>query len=263
MKKTTFNDTIQRISEHAPKARNPQTKEQFGYFLAGLIDGDGHITKCGYVTIAFHNKDASVAYYIKQVVGYGSVKQILKEGKAAYLFTCSHSKGIKMIGDFIRNKLKITSKIEQFNSRLVPKIHCQPTEPNTSCLLENRWLAGFIQAAGGFQVKMLQRLASMETQIVIQIDQKDDFLLKQIQQTFGGYISFCNTQKTYYYSSVSFCSAVRYINYLDRYQVMGATLTIYWLWRKAYLIVQDNKHYESAGIQRLARIKQSMTLLRS
>jgi hypothetical protein len=30
-----------------------QTKDEFGFFLAGLIDADGHIAKLGYVQIDF------------------------------------------------------------------------------------------------------------------------------------------------------------------------------------------------------------------
>ena len=66
LKKTTLNGTIQSISEHAPKAKKPHTKEQFGYFLAGLIDADGHIDTLGYMRIVFNQKDVSVAYYIKK-----------------------------------------------------------------------------------------------------------------------------------------------------------------------------------------------------
>ena len=45
----------------------PQNAEEFGYWLAGLIDADGHFTKSGgYLQISFHNRDLSVAYFIKK-----------------------------------------------------------------------------------------------------------------------------------------------------------------------------------------------------
>lgn len=57
------------VNTHAPKALKPRTKTEIGYFLAGLIDSDGHINKLGYVIIAFNLNDISVAYYIKKVLG--------------------------------------------------------------------------------------------------------------------------------------------------------------------------------------------------
>jgi Homing endonuclease len=60
------------ISSEEPKALKPQTKEEFGYFLAGLIDSDGHIRKNGSVVIAFNVKEVSVAYYLKKIIGSGA-----------------------------------------------------------------------------------------------------------------------------------------------------------------------------------------------
>ena len=63
------------ISIHSPshKKLHQFSKEQVGFYLAGLIDGDGHIYRNG-MNISFHLKDISLAYQIKSVVGYGSVQ---------------------------------------------------------------------------------------------------------------------------------------------------------------------------------------------
>lgn len=39
----------------------PQNWQQFGHFLAGLIDAIGHNNKQGYVNISFHKRDLSIA----------------------------------------------------------------------------------------------------------------------------------------------------------------------------------------------------------
>ena len=257
---TTLNGTIQSISEHAPKARKPHTKEQFGYFLAGLIDADGHIDTLGYMRIVFNQKDVSVAYYIKKIIGYGSIKKI--KGKAAYLFTCSHSKGIKIMGDLICNKLKTMSKIEQFNARLVSKVGGKLTKLNSAVVFNNHWLAGFIQGDGSFQIKVLYRQHRTEIRLAIQIDQNSDTILKEIQSVFGGYIGYRNSQNTYYYSSVGFSNAARLIQYLDKYQVMGSCLTVYWIWRKAYLRVQNKTHNTEQGISEIINFKNRMSIIK-
>lgn len=261
MKKTTFYSTIQGISEHAPKAKKPHTKEQFGDFLAGLIDADGHIDRLGYIRIVFNQKDVSVAYYIKKIIGYGSVNKL--KGSAAYLLTCSHTKGIKIIGDLIRNKLKTISKIKQFNTRLVSKVGGKLTKLDSTVVLNNHWLAGFIQGDGSFQIKVLYRQRRREIRLVIQIDQKSDTILKTIQSIFGGYIGYRKSQNTYYYSSVSFRNAVQFIQYLDNYQVMGSCLTIYWIWRKAYLRVQNKAHNTEKGLSEIIDFKNRMSKLKN
>lgn len=257
------------ISIHAPKAQKPCTKEQLGYFLAGLIDADGHIDTYGYVRIAFHERDVSVAYYIKKILGYGSVQQV--KNKAAYLFTCSHSKGILTLGNLIRNKLKHASKIEQFNTRLVPKVNCKPTESNGPVRLNNHWFAGFIQGCftGSFQIKIVRRNGGnppshrTEVRIVLQIDQKSDLILKQIQTVLNGSIGYRKSQDTYYYSSVNFSNAFNLIKYLDKYQLMGNKLTQYWIWRKAYLQVQNQTHNTEQGRHYIIALKKTMSRLKT
>lgn len=71
-----FNNLIEEdfyISDHIYcKNSKPETDEQFGYYLAGLIEGDGYFGDHRF-EIAFHKEDAFLAYYIKKRIGYGSV----------------------------------------------------------------------------------------------------------------------------------------------------------------------------------------------
>lgn len=275
----TANKSTQHVSIAAPKAQKPQTTEQFGYFLAGLIDADGHINKKAYVTITFAQKHVSVAYYIKRCIGYGSVKKI--KHKKAYTYVVSNLAGITIIANLIGHKLRCVNKIAQFNSRMAPVAATAGAlwtlQPNNSPVSPNNyWLAGFIQGDGSFQIKLITRASdpkscngsnklSKQVGVVVQIDQKTDFLLNQIKKTFGGYVG-CRKQKngshSYYYSSVSFSNAVKFINYLDRYQVMGGCLTCYWLWRKAYLQVQSKAHRTCQGLKQIEHFKKALTLLR-
>ena len=49
--------------------------EDFGHYLAGLIEGDGCFSRYT-VFIVFNILDASLAYYIKGRLGYGTVSKI-------------------------------------------------------------------------------------------------------------------------------------------------------------------------------------------
>jgi len=73
------------ISEHVPaRHKNPFTDNDFGYFLAGLIEGDGWF---GYkqLHIIFALEDTSLAYYIKKRIGYGNVYKIKDKKAVRYI----------------------------------------------------------------------------------------------------------------------------------------------------------------------------------
>ncbi len=69
---TTRDESLKLISKHVPKHLKPLNDNQLGYYLAGLIDGDGHFNNKQLV-IAFNIKDISLAYYIKSIIGYGNI----------------------------------------------------------------------------------------------------------------------------------------------------------------------------------------------
>lgn len=42
--------------------------QDFGFFLAGIIDGDGHFSAIPQLVICFHEKDIGVAYFLKSQI---------------------------------------------------------------------------------------------------------------------------------------------------------------------------------------------------
>lgn len=284
------------ITIHRPKSQ-PLTLEQFSFFLAGLIDADGHINKLGNVIITFHSRDISVAYYIKTRIGYGRVSKHIQ--KNAITYVCSHPIGKQSICQYIYQKLINPDRIEQLNTRLVPflkrlaflnaqkqskglkkqrrfktqndksraKAAPMMNQPGPAMLsLQNHWLAGFIQGDGSFQVKLVSKknrlLTKKEVRLVLQIDLKQLSILKQLQNLIGGSIGYRASQNTYYYNSVSFQRAAKLIQYLDHFQVMGSSITLYWMWRKCYIMIQNKHHLSQKGINDIAKIKAQMSKLR-
>jgi hypothetical protein len=239
-----------------------KSESQWGYFLAGLIDGDGHISKkC--ITISFHKRDIKAAQEIQNYLGHGILRTIA--GKNALSYDLYNLEGSTLLANLIRHKLRNHNRIVQFNTRLVPRIGCEKTVLVKESLVVNHWLAGFIQADGSFQIKLTPKLGKTpyRTHVVIQIDQKTDTLLKLIQNEFGGSVSYRKFQDTYYYSSGSFINAKKFIDYLESHKVLGLNWDMYCLWRSAYVLVENKKHLTLCGLDQLALFKSQLTLLKA
>jgi hypothetical protein len=87
-----------------------------GDILAGLIDGDGHISKkC--ITISFHKRDIKAAQEIQNYLGHGILRTIAKNALSYDLYNLE---GSTLLANLIRHKLRNHNRIVQFNTRLVP-----------------------------------------------------------------------------------------------------------------------------------------------
>jgi len=109
-------EKIKNIPNNKPKQIKLINNEDFGYYLAGLIDGDGHFSSAEQLVIVFHILDVSLAYYIKKRLGYGSVKKV--KNKKAVIFVISSKKGLEVVFNLITGKLRHINKIIQVNKIL-------------------------------------------------------------------------------------------------------------------------------------------------
>jgi hypothetical protein len=115
--KQELTENIKKISVHVPIHLKPLNDVDFGFYLAGLIDGDGHFSSAQQLVIAFHSLDCSLAYYIKKRIGYGQVKKV--KNKNAVIFLISTVKGLKIVLNLINGKLKKKSKLDQIQKNII------------------------------------------------------------------------------------------------------------------------------------------------
>jgi len=97
------------ISEHVLNKKD-LTDIEFGYFLAGLIEGDGWFDY-KQLYIIFAEEDTSLAYYIKKRIGHGNVYKIKK--KKAVRYICKNKAGLLIILSLINGKLVSNYKYDQ------------------------------------------------------------------------------------------------------------------------------------------------------
>jgi hypothetical protein len=90
------------INDHLKKHKKPETEEEFGYYLAGLIEGDGYIGGRR-IEIAFHIDDISSAFYIKKRIGYVSVLFLRDKNSVRYVLR--KSAGLEIVFSLINGKL--------------------------------------------------------------------------------------------------------------------------------------------------------------
>ncbi len=103
-------------SEHRFKHRYPSNNEEWGFYLAGLIDADGSFTNVSKtqpkLTIAFHMNDISLAYKIRQFLRFGTIAKI--KNKKAYTYVLTNRFGFLRLLPLLYGKLQHTLKKERY-----------------------------------------------------------------------------------------------------------------------------------------------------
>lgn len=259
---TVNRENVKIISVHVPNHVKPVNNEQFGHYLAGLIDGGGHFSSKQELVIAFHSLDASLAYFIKTRLGFGSVKKI--KGKNASILIVSARKGIEKVLYIINGKIRSFNTFSEINNNILNHESYLEFGYNLNFKLnkdkdlKNHWLAGFSDASASFQIKVL---INREIRLNFQIDKKKNDLLLLIKDSLGGNIEYIKNQDTYYYESTSFGSAKNVIKYFDKFQLLSSKHINYLKWRKAYLIIQEKNHLCNEGYEKIIKLKNTMNRL--
>ena len=258
-------EKVKSISKHVPIHQKPLNYNQFGYYLAGLIDGDGHFSSKQQLVIVFNSLDTSLAYYIKQQLGFGIVRKV-KDKNAVLLIVAAREGIIKIIG-LINGKFRTESKFNQINNNILSNkgfTEFSKTfilSKDSTNNLKNHWLAGFSDADASFQIKLINKNNKTEVRLNFQVDQKKNDLLLLIKNLFGGNIGYRSSQDTYYYGSTSFGSAKKVINYFDHFHLLSSKHLNYLKWRKAYLIIQNKDHLNKKGLNKIIKLKNTMNRL--
>jgi len=258
-------ENIKPVSIHIPKHLKPISDDHFGNYLAGLIDGDGHFSSKQQLVIVFNSLDASLAYYLKERLGFGSVKKV--KDKNAFLLVIASRKGLEKVIELINGKFRTENKFNQITNNILnhnkyiefrKKLNLKI---NLDKNLNNHWLAGFSDADASFQIKLINRNNKIEVRLNFQIDQKKDYLLLLFKDFLGGNIGYKKNQDTYYYGSTSFGSAKNVINYFDKFHLLSSKHINFLKWRKAYLIIQKRDHLNKNGIEKIIKLKNTMNSL--
>jgi len=253
---------IKLISVHVPTHLKPANDDQFGHYLAGLIDGDGHFSKQQQLVIVFNSLDVSLAYYIKKQIGFGNMRKV--KNKKAFLLIIGSKKGLEKVINLINGKIRTKNKLDQICNNILKHKHFVELKKkikfklNLDKDLKNYWLAGFSDADASFQIKLLNRTNRTEVRLNFQIDQKKIDILILIKNYLGGDIGYRKNQDTYYYGSTSFGSAKNVIDYFNSFHLLSSKYISYLKWRKAYIIIQNKDHLKNEGLKKIVKLKNTI-----
>ncbi len=237
----------------------PSNDSEWGYYLAGLIEGDGYIGEKR-IEIAFHINDIQNAYYIKKRLGFGNVYPY--KGKNAVRYVCRHLEGLKLIFSLINGKLVGDFKIQQLTLNGYDKLFGITILPKaTFNVLTTHWLAGFSDADGSFGIfisKSKTHITGFNITLPFRIKQKYPDLLYFVSNGLGGKV-FKFNDGMFSYSSISFKVAASVANYFDHFSLLNPSKhNDYIKWRNAYRIIQRKEHLTSKGLAAIRQIKGSL-----
>lgn len=242
-----------KLSIYRPLKRSFNT-DDFGHYLAGLIDGDGHISTIGHIVISFNFIDYQSAVRLRFVLGYGKIRKV--KDKNACNLVISNKEGVIRTALIIKDKLKHPTKINQYNSRLTELFGIEKTSTSSLINWSTPWFSGFFDADGCLRIYILSQKyrSNPEIRLLAQIDQKNDILLSQIQNHFGGYLGYRKSQRTFYYSSVSYKNCYKILKFFDRFSLQfNRSYLKYVLLRKSFLLIQEKKHFQESGFKKIKK----------
>jgi hypothetical protein len=243
------------ISEHVPDHKSNLNDEDFGFFLAGLIEGEGWFGK-NELHIIFSESDISLAYFIKEKIGYGNVYKI--KNKKAFRYICKHSKGLSYILSLINGKFVSSLKyLQLIKHNYSEKFKVTIWPPLLTLSLDNYWLAGFTQADGCFYISIANsktHKTGQSLRLEFSLKQKDKLPLQLLYDTLKmGNISQYNSG-IWCYKSSGFKTAYSLISYFDQYNLFSGKYKDFLKFRKVYIMVTEGKHLEKEGINKIISI---------
>jgi hypothetical protein len=260
------------------------SKSNFGSYIAGLWEGDGHIwiPKTIYApsgkkylphfSITFVESDYPLVLKLKILLG-GSIR--FKKENHAYVWTLSSVSDLNNIINLINGYLRgpkiehFKSLIEWMNNHTGDNFICKPKD--TYNLLDNAWLSGFIDAEGSFDIRVsLIKNGALQNRVMARfrleqqkIDSKsllsysDLFLLISKSLLVNLTTSIHNKNKEYFLISLSSQQArLNLVKYLNKYPLFTSKFLNYKDWCECHYLIIDKTHLTNKGIE-IALLKKS------
>jgi len=259
------------------KENKNKENSKFSYYLAGLFEGDGYISinkKNKLIFgITFNIKDKPLAKMILNKIRIGYICK-RKSNSIELRFTSKTS--LCKIISLLNGKLR-TPKIHQFylfidwmnknyfHDNMKKRIVKLPLD--TSSLLNNSWLAGFIDADGCFYIRcslkqIICKFSLEQRMIYPKTLEKYEYILNKICLAFNVKLLIrkrLNYKNSYYVIKIENQNSIKLlISYLDNYSLFSSKYLDYLDWKKAFSIILNKTHFTEEGRNNILIFKNNM-----
>ena len=246
--------------------------EQLGFYLAGLIEGDGYISITNQnrviLGITFNIKDKPLAEKLLNYLGKGF---IAKRKTNSIELRFSEKKTILKIVTLINGKFR-TPKIDQLyrvidwlNNKYFMDIQKLPLD--TSPLNKNSWLTGFIEADGGFYIRyslnqIICKFALEQRMIYPKTKENYYIILNKICLFLNIKLAVrnrLNYKHSYYIIRVENQESTKIlIDYLNKYPLLSSKFLDFLEWERSFLIISKKVHMTIQGKEIILAAKNNM-----
>jgi len=256
-------------------------KDNLGYYLAGLLEGDGHLSlpSLGKTTlnrvlnprIVFTSHVDNLGMYTFLQSELGNIGRFQISGNTIR-YIIGDIKGILYFIDLIHGKLRtpknkrLNDLIEFLNAKY--SLNISQSLLDKSSFIGNSWFTGFTEADGHFGIKYLERLEKSETRkrsrsesisLVFRLDQRayDESTFTSMRPFMDDLASFLSCNVNIYTTAQNkevlslYVSAIDnlklIVDYFNQYPLMGNKLNDFKKWETVYNIIKSREHLSVEG----------------
>lgn len=255
------------------------------YYLAGLIEGDGHFyvpnelnsrkNDAAKIEVIFALKDLPSAEFLKERFGGNIYKP---KNKNLVKWAIQDKKSVTFIVNCINGKLrtpKINSfyKLIEFLNKKGDTIIKLPLD--NSPIESNAWLAGFIDADGSFSIKgfssvQIRTYLGFQFYLAQRANDISGDSLEKIMQNIAEFLKtklrnrvFGEKYSQFLINTSSIESNKILINYLNTYPLLSSKYLDYKDWEKALNLYENKLHRNPIYLEKIRILKLNMNNGRS
>ena len=263
-----------------------KNNNQLGYYLAGLLEGDGHISlpSLGVLSlnrvlnprIVFTSHINNLGMYAFVQSELGDIGRFQISGDNAIRYIIGDVKGIMLFINLMHGKLR-TPKNIRFND-LITFMNDKYSLDTPESLLDNSnlathsWFTGFTESDGHFGIKYKERKAksytrkrSVSESVTLRFilnqrlfDKPTSSSMKPFMETLALFLSCSlqsytnNTNSDILTVNVSSLDSVKFlINYFNKYPLIGDKLNNFKKWEIVYNMIIKKEHLTDLGMLKI------------
>jgi len=269
--------------------------EQLGFYLAGLLEGDGCINlpflgktvlnRILNPRIIFTSHVNNLALYVNIQSALGGIGRFQLSSNNVIIYIIGDIRGLNTFINIVHNKLR-TPKNETFN-QLIDFLNLKynwdisKSKIDKSSFSSNSWLTGFIEADGHFGVKIIDfklkcegiRLRSKSQSISLKFvlaqryyDKKTSLSMLDIMEKITEFLS-CNlsiyklkdSEDKVLSISISSINKLKFIvDYINNYPLFGIKSKDFKDWLEVYKMIINKEHLTEVGRSKIKLLRSNM-----